>query len=221
MVEAIIAGIDFSGWSVLADDISGLLDDVVRDGMVAAIAQLGLGTEAKKEVMNLVNEKAEAYAMDRSAELVGLSRVGDSFVDNPNAEWRIDESTRGYLRSSVKDAISEGWSNDKLAENIEEAYGFSEERAMMIARTETNRASNTGALESYKASGVVEGKQWVTSNDDKVSDDCVENGEAGPDKDGVLMDLDADFPSGESMPPNHPNCRCAIIPVVTFGTENA
>lgn len=185
--------------------------------MAQAIVQIGLDTAAGTRVEGLVSQEALDYAAERSADMVGLSRTADGgFYPNPDAEWRIDESTREYLRSDIENALSEGWSNDKLASEIEDSYGFSEDRAMTIARTETNRASNEGAMASYKESGVVDGKQWVTSNDDKVSEDCVENGTCGDHKDGVIMDLEEDYPSGVEMPPNHPNCRCVIVPVVVF-----
>lgn len=215
-IEAILNGLDLEGWAMLADDVEPLMAGAMRDGTYAAIAQIQLDTEARNNIVNILNEDVKAYAADRSAELVGMRRTENGFVENPNAEWVITDSTRVYLRASVEGALDEGWSNQKLADHISESYGFSDERAIMIARTETNMASNAGAYTTYKESGVVEGKQWVTSNDDKVSEDCAENGTCGVGHDGVLMDLEEDFPSGELMPPNHPNCRCVIVPVVNF-----
>lgn len=136
-------------------------------------------------------------------------------VENPDSEWAITDFTRESLRGTVSEAMAEGWSNDKIAEAITESYGFSEERAMMIARTETQMAANAGAVAGYRASGVVERKQWVTAGDDRVEEECLDNAAAGPDNDGVLP-LDAEYPSGDDAPPAHPNCRCTIIPVVTF-----
>lgn len=37
---------------------------------------------------------AEQYARDRAAEMVGKKWVDGKLIDNPNAYWRIDESTR-------------------------------------------------------------------------------------------------------------------------------
>ena len=136
-------------------------------------------------------------------------------VENPDAEWAIDGSTRDFLRGAVTDAIEGGWSNDKLAGAIDDAYAFSKDRAMMIARTETQMAANKGAVAGYKASGVVQRKQWLTAEDDLVEEDCIANSEAGPAGDGTLG-LDEDYPSGDDAPPAHPNCRCVILPVVEF-----
>lgn len=210
-IEAIVAGVDFAGWSILVGEIEGMLADIVRDGTVHAMLQVGIDVEARKEVMNVVNRYAVEYAKQRAAEMVGM-RVDalGTLIPNPRAEWQITESTRGYLRAAVREAIAEGWSNDTLAAKIAQSYGFSKERAMVISRTETIRASNAGSLESYKVSGLVKAKEWLTAEDDKVTPDCVLNGEAGP------VGLDRAFPSGAMAPPDHPNCRCTIVPVVDW-----
>lgn len=216
-IDAIVAAIDFTGWAVLVGEIEGMMADIVRDGAVNAMLQVGIDVEARKEVMNVVNAYAVEYAKQRSAELVGM-RVDalGSIIPNPRAEWQITDSTRAYLRADVREAIAEGWSNDTLAAKTAQSYGFSRERAMVISRTETIRASNAGSLESYKVSGLVKSKEWLTAEDDKVTPDCVLNGEAGP------VALDSAFPSGAMAPPDHPNCRCTIVPVVDWtAVDNA
>ena len=91
---------------------------------------------------------------------------------------------------------------------------------MLIARTETQMASNAGALAGYKASGVVESTQWLTAEDDLVEEECLANGAAGPNGDGVLPLGDV-YPSGDDAPPAHPRCRCVLIPVINFDTQPA
>ncbi len=194
-----------------------MLESIVQDGGYAALAQVGIDVVAEEGKAGIVSDYAVAYARTRSAELVGMryDELG-RLVANPDAEWAIDETTRDFLRGSVADAIEGGWSNDKLATAIGDSYGFSEERAMTIARTETQAAANKGALAGYKASGVVERKQWITAEDDLVEEDCLDNAAAGPAQDGVIA-LDDDYPSGDDAPPAHSNCRCVIAPVVDFG----
>src|SRR6185312_12134499 len=124
-----------------------------------------------------------------------------------------DEGTREFLRDDVGQALADGWSNDELAKKLADSYAFSDDRAMTIARTETQMAANAGALNGYKASGVVDGKIWLTAEDDLVSEECQENGDAG------VIGLDEDFPSGDDAPPVHPNCRCSIAPFIDFGSQ--
>lgn len=220
-IDAIIAQIDFTGWSVLVGDVEGDIEAVIKDSAYAALAQVGIDVSARPEIRNIVDERAIAYARERAADMVGM-RVDElgRLVPNPNAFWQITEPTRDFMRADVTTAIVEGWSNDRLSTALAEAYGFSKERAMTIARTETNRAASIGALAGYKASGVVEAKQWLTAEDDLVSEECLENGAAGAGGDGILP-LDADYPSGDEAPPVHPNCRCAIAPVVDFARDVA
>jgi len=204
-----------SGLAVLIGDLEPELLEMALNGSNASLVQVGIGTEVRAEVLNVVNQDALAYARERAAEMVGMRREATGvLVQNPRAAWRIDEGTRDLLRGDITTAIAEGWSNERLASALAESYAFSNERATVIARTETNIASNAGALSGYKASGVVDGKQWLTAEDDRVSEECMANGDAGPNGDGVLFDLDAPYPSGDTMPPTHPNCRCAIVPFI-------
>lgn len=218
-LDRVLASLDFAGWAVLVGDIDSVLTEIVKDGGHAALAQVGIKTVAEEGAAGPINLFADAYARERAAELVGMRRdeLG-RLVPNPDAEWAIDETTRDFLRGSVADAIEGGWSNDKLAAEIADSYAFSKERAMTIARTETQLAANAGALAGYKASGAVAMKQWVTAQDDLVEEECLANEAAGPNGDGVLP-LDADYPSGDDAPPAHPNCRCTIVPVVEFETQ--
>jgi len=220
-IDAILAGLDFAGWAALAGDVQPLLDEIVSDGSYAAFGQVGVDVTTDPEALAMVNSQALDYARERAAEMVGKRRnLAGDLVDNPDAEWRIDDSTREFLRADVGQALADGWSNDKLASTIADSYAFSDDRAMTIARTETQMAANTGAVNGYKASGVVDGKQWLTAEDDLVSEDCVENGAAGDNGDGVIG-LDEDFPSGDDAPPAHPNCRCSIAPYIDFNSADA
>ena len=220
LLDEITAGIDLSGWAALAGDVAPVLDEIARDGSYAALAQVGVDAAADPAAFDVVNDHALDYAAERSAELVGKRRnLAGDLVDNPDAQWRIDDSTREFLRADIADAMANGESNDDLAQRIVDNYAFSEDRAMTIARTETQMAANSGSINGYKASGVVDQKQWLTADDDLVSEDCAENGAAGDNGDGVIG-LDDEFPSGDAAPPAHPNCRCVIVPVVSDDSDN-
>ena len=211
-LDAVLASVSFDGWAVLAGELDPIILQIAQSQGLAALAQVGIDVEARPEVLKIVNDRAIAYAQKRAAEMVGMRRdeLG-RLVPNPNAEWQITESTREMLRADVTTAIDEGWSNQKLAKAIKDSYGFSSDRASMIARTETSVAAKTGAMEGYRASGVVASKEWLTANDDLVEEDCQENADAG------VIALDDDFPNGDFP---HPGCRCAIAPVVDFDANN-
>lgn len=130
-------------------------------------------------------------------------------VPNPDARWQITEGTRESLRSVVQRALDEGWSTERVADEVTGSHAFSETRAQTIARTEIARADVEGALLGYRQSGVVRAKRWLTALDDKVSEECQASEAAG------AIGLDESFPpNGVDGPPNHPNCRCAVLPVL-------
>lgn len=212
-VQDVLDGLDFTGWTALTQEVAAPLAEFTEQTGTATLVRLGIDVSASPQIANVVNEDALGYASQRAAEMVGM-RLTESgeLVPNPDAQWQITESTREFLRDDVRAAMNEGWSNQRLAKELESNYAFSPERAMLIARTETQKASNAGALISYRQSGVVDGKQWLTAEDDLVSPECQENGEAGENGDGVLTDWDAEYPSGDVAPPSHPNCRCTLIP---------
>lgn len=193
-------------WHALISLAERPIADMATDGALAVLQQLGVKAE---DVQVLAGDKAAAWGRARAAEMVGMKRnaAGD-LVPNPNAQWRIDDSTREMLRTAVEKALTEGQSADELKAAILEDCAFSEERAEAIARTEIAKADMAGTMEGYRVSGLVAGKQWSTAQDDLVSEECLACEDAGP------IDIDKPFPSGNDAPPNHPNCRCTVLPVL-------
>jgi hypothetical protein len=74
----------------------------------------------------------------------------------------------------------------------------------MIARTETADALEQAFMDRSKAMGVT-GKEWITHDPCPI---CEENGAEG------VVPIDHIFSSGDERPPAHPNCRCALAPVM-------
>lgn len=80
------------------------------------------------------------------------------------------------------------------------------QRAAQIAITEITRLMSLAAQWIYQTAGVTL-VEWVTEHDDRVCAACLANQAAGPHALGVP------FPSGAPWPPQHPGCRCALVPV--------
>jgi hypothetical protein len=187
--------------------------DALRDTWASAgIGSLGqLGVDDRRELVDQVNGRAVAYARDRAAELVGrrFNAAGD-LVDNPDADWSIDDGTRDMLRDVITDGLADNLGADEIAEQIAGSFAFSAERADMIARTEIARANSAGSIASYRIArdeaDVDVKKAWILG--DNPCAICQENADAG------AIDLDDEFPSGDDAAPAHPNCECAVTPVV-------
>jgi SPP1 gp7 family putative phage head morphogenesis protein len=138
-----------------------------------------------------VNAGAVAYADEKAAKLVK----------------GIEDSTRDSLNSSIREALEQGLSEDDLIEKLEQSYAFSPERAEVIARTEIARATVQGNVAGFKESGLVKGLVWNVTADDNLCPICEDN-------DGEEVELGESFPSGDEMPPAHPNCQCSVGPVL-------
>lgn len=195
-------------WGDIADQMEPYILAIATDAVNEAALQISV---TDKDILNIANANAEEWAKSRAAELVGMSWEDGKLVVNPDAEWSITESTREMIRTDVTTAIDSGMSNDELADLLMNNYSFSPERAEMIARTETATADVQGNMELYREAddnGIKILKQWITAGDDLVSEDCAMNGDSDP------IELDDVFPSGASEPPEHPNCRCDILPVI-------
>lgn len=122
----------------------------------------------------------------------------------------INETTRKALNDTLIEGFKAGEGIPELTKRIEAVYddalGF---RAERIARTEVLRATNWATLESYKQSGIVDGKQWLTAIDERVCPICEP-------MDGVIIPLDDNFKTiegGFDRPPAHVNCRCTMTPI--------
>lgn len=130
-------------------------------------------------------------------------------ANNAAAQWAVRygyelvrgllATTRDWLQLQVAEYVRNSETIGQLIARIREGSGFGEDRARRIAVTEVTRAFARGNMESWRASGVIEGKEWRTNNDELVCPVC------GP-LSGRVVGLDELFPGDIDGPPAHPNC---------------
>jgi len=153
------------------------------------------------------------------------------FVDQYTARFaqEVAGNTQASLRSLIGDGISKGETIPDLAKRVMEYdEAITPHRAEMIARTESARAYTTGQEQAWKETGLVEGKQWLLSPDacefcEAAAAQFGEGtttplGQAFYAKGTVLTSragnrLTLDY-SDVTGAPLHPNCRCAVMPVL-------
>lgn len=151
---------------------------------------------------------------DAGADAVGAQIAWD--LDNPFVQEVLDqlakrirgvaETTREDIRRLVGRQADEGWSIERLADEIRKQGEItSKSRSELIARTETASAYSQGSILAYEESGVVSGIEWLAG-----PDECPECAELN----GKIVGLGDEFADGINYPPAHPACRCAIAPVV-------
>lgn len=80
------------------------------------------------------------------------------------------------------------------------------QHALTIANTEMNRAMSIASRDMYENSNVQQ-VEWLVA---EGCDDCQENADASP------IGIDETFPTGDSEPPAHPNCMCALAPYYDY-----
>lgn len=114
----------------------------------------------------------------------------------------FSETTLTDIGNSIGEAITLGLSAKQSAKLIRN-HVASPARALTIAITEQNRAISAATLARYTTAGVQE-VEWLVFDPCKI---CAENA-------GKKARVNAPFPSGATQPPAHPNCRCALAPVI-------
>jgi HK97 family phage portal protein len=197
-------------WRVLED----LLREIYIEQGTETLDFLGTGG-----IINITTEFASQYLLEWGGQLI----------------IQIDDTTRSALMASLSEGYDKGESVDELAKRVESVYGLADSnRAEMIARTESIRASNAATVEAYRQSGVVTAKEWLTERDNRTCPFCLKlDGKAiglstnffnkgdtfkATDENGKEVELKIDL-TNVGEPPVHPDCRCTTIPVIDTSTQ--
>jgi len=190
----------------------------------------------------------ESLMEERGEEEIGRLRkpkkqpaeVGIAFdIENPNVQaWlntyiptfsiKLEAVSIDKLRAELIEGMAAGEGVPELAKRINLVYdNWNKIRSEAIAQNQASRASNRAALESYRQSGVVKKKVWITHLDAKTCLSCRR-------LDGKVIALDKNFfnkgdpdeviTAGKTTytfkndyediatAPRHNKCRCAIGP---------
>lgn len=127
-------------------------------------------------------------------------RHAGELIDN------ISETTREAISNAVAEALETG-DLQGMFDEILDAVG-DEDRAELIARTESMTAVNEGQRQAWRQAvdeGLLTGEEkrtWIATGDESTCPICSE-------LDGMTADMDGEYPDpGGSGPPAHPRCRC-------------
>ena len=148
-----------------------------------------------------------------------------SFTFSAEVVGHIEEDVEDIIRTILAENV--GASAAVVQRAIMEHFDVLLEGAdaLRIARTETARAVTRGSIEAWNQTGVVTAKEWDASDDScpfcaEMDGRTIGTGEPYWDK-GQEMTVEFEgrnirLPMGLVVdgPPLHPNCRCALKPVV-------
>lgn len=139
---------------------------------------------------------------------------------------QIEGLTEERVRAVIMEAQSEGWSVPTTRKALTDLYdGFDRVRAERIARTETIRSSNAGAVQAYREAGVIK-KEWYTSIDGRQCAYCEALHQRVIGIEEIYIPQGTDFVvegaeralrndyANVDYPPAHVNCRCTVLPVI-------
>lgn len=198
-IEEALDGVDWN-WTDFSQVVEPSIAGIGVAAGMNAVSALGVFDEV---ILKAMTRLTVEYAAARSAEMVGMLRVGDQLIPNPNAKWTISGATRDMLRQTVTTAMEIGASNQELAKAIKESAAFGRERAINIARTESAKADVQGNIAGWKETGLVAGRKWLTAPG--CCDLCHTY-------DGMIVGIHEPFPQGDA--PAHPSCRCDEVAVL-------
>lgn len=212
-IDDFLTEVEAIGWASIVGELTNIIELAAQKGVQAAYAQVGVDSASFK----LANDDAIEYAKNRGAEMVGMRWEDGELVQNdrlitrenmigPSPTWAISDTTRDKLTALVTKAKEEGWSATMFKQAIMECDAFSNDRALMIARTEAAFADSFGSLAQYKREGIKK-KQAIVAQSE-VCDICITNADEGP------ISIDELFSNGDYAPPFHVNCRCSIVPII-------
>ena len=179
-----------------------------------------LGDSEMIEVIGVSRKGAMKFGADYRIRKERLAKIGISFsLGHPLAEEyltqyalidaKLKQTTKAHLKPILINAANTGQSYTDTAKDIMDNFALSQGRAQMIAVHEIGSAYQYGnfiPLHDVQAKGYTVNKHWSTVNDDRVTEECRENEDAG------WLSLDDEFPSGDLTAPrsDHPRCRCSV-----------
>jgi HK97 family phage portal protein len=175
--------------------IRPLLAAAVADAGTAALAEVAVGIAFDVSDPNVVR------FLERQAQRFAVA---------------VNETTWDRLKAELVEGIAAGEGTDALAARVRQVMGVRLSDAERIARTETTGAFNGGTIESWRQSGVVKGKTWLSALDDRVRETHIA-------AHGQTVGLDEDFAVGDATGPGPGlmstaaetvNCRCSLVAVL-------
>lgn len=151
--------------------------------------------------------KISGFAFDKS------NPAAVKWVDEHATETidGISDTTREDIKTLIEQSFEGNFDVDDLTDRISELIG-DPERAELIARTETMRASNEGQQEAWDQAveeGLLTGneeQEWIVTPDDRLCPEC-EPFDAVTAALGGTFEADGTESDG---PPLHPRCRCTL-----------
>lgn len=191
-------------------------------------------TQIKKELKDILPILEELFekAANETFTLMNIDMTVDMTDSELQKKLKADATMMATevtktTNDGIITAVTAGIDNEEgiadIAKRVTNVFtNATENRAKMIAHTETGRYNANATELAFEKSGVVELKQWQINPDAceictplqgkvvKVGEPFFKKGDVTVTSDGKPYELDY---TTTQNPPVHPNCRCDIVPV--------
>ena len=172
-------------------------------GDLAAQEQIALAREAQKDVQVGVDWSKWKPGDAASAIILKPPRAFQQLLQNQGITFKnFSDTNLRDLGNAIGEAIELGLDARTAAKRIAR-HVASPARALSIAITEQNRAISQATKERYLQNGLRK-MTWLVFDPCKI---CAQNA-------NKQVIINQPFPSNHIQPPAHPNCRCALSPVI-------
>ncbi len=198
--------------------IKGAIEDQIVDAMLPEAFSLRLSPVWEGEIEEWGNKVLSAelgmeLTMNMQNPLIVEFLEKFSSEDIKHVNDTVKEEVRKALRAGVAEGESVPQLSKRVKEHVDEIY---KNRSKVIARTEVVKASNFANFTAYDQSGIVEGKEWITTIDGRQRDK-----HEALDGDVVPLMEPFEIDSYKAMHPGNfgvasmdINCRCTTAAVV-------
>jgi hypothetical protein len=183
--------------------------DAVNDDFFPRVVDAYVSS-AERTHLQLVDVAAVPAA---SVPFVSQSAAVSYLIDAGNRMVDVSEGTWARARAQLIEGFQAGESIEQLTTRLVEISDWSESRAATVARTEIISASNAGALDQVRSTGVIAKKTWLATRDDRTREaHRIADGQTVSVNNVFIVCGEAlDFPGDpEGEPGCVINCRCTM-----------
>ncbi len=186
----------------------------IRDGIYHNLNDV---TKDEKKFIDGILTDAYKQAYEKTASIIGIgvdwNIVRDEFIqtavnkpingaDFSSRIWSNTNDLANRIYDDVLDCVRTGKRPNEISRKIKDDYGVTAYQASRLVNTELAKVVNEAQMEVYRNSGVVDKVLYTATLESNTCEHCAE-------LDGKEFDL-RDAPDV----PQHPNCKCVLIPIV-------
>lgn len=196
--------------SIRREDLDGISDAFDSPEVSTVISSLI--ENARKDLIVALGQNA-INDIEASLNFELNSRVSN-FISTTTGEkiTMINDVTRDRVKQGLEQVLADGFTQEAAVNKLNDIFE-NEQRARLIAQTESTQLSGFAADEAFKQANV-EKSQWLTTRDGAER-------ESHAFMDGQITLVGEDFTSGEGNKAQYPgafgvagediNCRCAVV----------